>query len=476
VKEEPYGGVAQGDYDATIRHFREIVVENEGFPLLRELAMAMTLLCYNLMERYDDAIAISAPYLRRYPESDELWRSHILYHLADAYYYLERYGDAERFYRQVKEKFPATELEPFASVSIGWTYLHQGRYDEAHWEFERLMKANPNPTVTVLAIYGQGVGYYNRASYDSARAFFSFDEARYAKEELSCRLASELLADNLYYAGLCYERLGYYGDALDAWKRLVSLYIGSDKAPDAAFRIGDLYFRSEAYESAISYLKVVRDNYPQSPLARNAVLLTAQSYYNLGDDEGAQRLYKEFLAAYPKDSLLVLPAMEASYARLARRAPSPDQMAAVLERFLADIPGSSYLPELLYELGGRYYDQGDYRRGVEAFKKLVLSYPTTQQAPLAQLRMAECYESLKDFEAAARTYKEFIDNFSTHPELPRAFYKLGSAYLLLGNERHNRDYFRRALPLFEQVIERFPSSQFCEPARKQLEYCKRMLK
>lgn len=464
------------DYLATIRHFREILVTNEPFPLLRELAMAMILLCYNLMERYDGTTAMATPYLRQYPESDELWRSHILYHLADAYYHLERYGDAERFYRRVKEKFPGSELEPFASVSLGWVYLHQGRYEEAHWEFERLMKENPNPTVTVLALYGRGVGYYNQQNYDSALAFFSFDAAWYEKEGLECRLATELLDENLYYAGLCHERLGWYGSALDAWKRLVSLYIGSDKAADASFRVGELYFRSQDYESAISYLKVVSENYPHSPLARSALLLTAQSYYNLGDDEEAQRVYKEFLTTYPGDSSLVRPAMEASYVRWARRAPSPGQMAEVLERFLTDLPGSSYLPELLYELGQRYFEQGDYKSGIPAFKRVVLSYPTAPQAPLAQLHMAQGHEKLEDWEAAARKYKEFIDNFPAHPELPRALYGLGCAYLMIGSQRHNRHYFRQALPIFEQVIEQFPNSEFAELAKKQQAYCERILR
>lgn len=461
------------DLKGIIQSFNRALSESERFPFLRELIMGEVLFLYNLGENYDTTKAMGRAYLNSNPRAPGEGRGEVLYNLAESYYYTKDYSKAEELFKRIEEEFPHAGLTPFTKVSLGWIYLHQSRWSEAYKEFRSIIDNNPNPTSVVLAIYGTGIVFYNIAYYDSALPFFSFDENAYKNKNIFCALAKDLLDDNLYYAGWCYYRLGYYGDAIDAWKRLTMDYLDSPYTPDAAVCIGDLLFRANLYNDAITYFELGAKKNPEDSIAKIALLELAQSYYNLKEDEKAQEMYEELLRKYPEDSSKILAGMEASLYRQAKTTDDPEALERILKKFKEYIPGNEYLPELNFKLGEMWLEKYDYKKAVEAFRETVFDYPDSPQAPQSQLKLAYCFAKMKDWKATKRAYKDFIRNFPTNENVPFATFYLGVAYATLAKyyPKRRRDYYRKAIQTFDEVIKKFPTTPWAEKAKKQKKDC-----
>lgn len=473
------------DYLPTIKELEAILAQNKNFPLLRDMAMSMTLFSYNLMGDYENTISVGNAYLRQHKkEGSPYWLANILYSLAEGYYYHHDLQSAERLYLQIKTDYSGQEFGEFAKGSLGWVYLNQGRYTEAWGLFKDLIDHSDNPTIRSFAVYGSGISFYYQAVYDTALFFFSFDKERYDSTGLGCALAYDLIDDNLYWAGFCFERLqnpkdtalNYLSAALDCWKKLVSEYPDSPRAAEAAFRIGNLYFRNGEYRNGVSYLKIVVERYPKSPFARDANLQMAQSYFNLGEDREAQRYYKSALGLFPEDSADILAGMDASLYRMAKNTSTAQALEEIVADYSKYLPRSEHLSELRYEMAMRYYNEKNFANAASNFQQVVLTSPNSSLVADAQLHLAYTYDAMKDWVRSAEAYRWFIDNLPGHPALAEVLYRLGLAYEALGDKTGDRNYFRQALETYEKVSKKYPGGEFSTLAGERAAGCKNKLK
>lgn len=58
------------------------------------------------------------------------------------------------------------------------------------------------------------------------------------------------------------------------------------------------------------------------------------------------------------------------------------------------------------------YYRRDYARALPEYQKFVLRYPSSLWAPIAALRIGECYEQMKDWSKAAAAYKQAATTFA----------------------------------------------------------------
>lgn len=481
-----YSKFEDGDYSGALVEFQNIYQFYEDSPL-REPAAAMILLCNNLLGRYGEAVGWGRSYVEGYPEYEEAWedwRARLLFNLADGYYYSGDLVNAEYYYKQVKDRFPYSEVNPLARASLGWIYLHQDRPAEAYTVFRGTLESQ-NVSAVVLSLFGAGVAHYNMARYDSALSYFSFfDEAAYREQGLSCDLASELIDENLYYAGMCYHRLGYYGNAVDLWQRLITEHPASLKARDGALWLGGLYFRAEKYDEAIATFDWLISHFPASPEAEQAQLHKVQAYYNKGDYARARQGAKNLIRTTTNDTLLAGAerVIEMIFYRRAVQAPDPAAMAEAITELRLEIPTSRYLPELYYELGERSLKAEDYKRAVDAFHEVVATAQTEELIQNGKLGIAEAYYRMRDWVRAIEEYKRFAEQYPKHEAVAGAVYYQGVGYYNLGTEYREagdpgwRDYTRHALGLFRKVVEEYPHSELAKEASKHIETCERLLR
>jgi TolA-binding protein len=58
------------------------------------------------------------------------------------------------------------------------------------------------------------------------------------------------------------------------------------------------------------------------------------------------------------------------------------------------------------------YYQRDYARALPEYQQFVLRYPSSSWAPIAALRIGECYEQMKDWPKASAAYKRAAISFA----------------------------------------------------------------
>jgi len=102
------------------------------------------------------------------------------------------------------------------------------------------------------------------------------------------------------------------------------------------------------------------------------------------------------------------------YARQSSAGPESDQASmaarAALTKLVSANRGDASRRALAFAAAFNYYRR-DYARALPEYQKFVLRYPSSSYAPIAALRIGECYEQMKDWPKASAAYKRAAISF-----------------------------------------------------------------
>lgn len=446
------------DYENAARQF-QLILANYGGTALREPAAAMLLLTLNSNQQFEQSLALGTKYINDFPNDTSAWRARTLFNLAEAFYYTEKYSEADRFYQESYSHRQGGDIAPYARLGRAYALYHLGRLDEAQSGFKAVLNARLQDTLfTISAYLGYGYCLFNQKEYLKALDVF---EALINTFPDDPRAA----VPGYFYAGYCYYLMKYYGQAVDAWTNLMNKFPGEGlKVAEAAFRAGDTYFKALEYDRALAAFNFVIERYPFSPFAPASQALIAQCYYNRRQYADAVREYQKFLDLYPSDRQApgVRKSLEMSY-YLAGQEDS-----SVMNEFIRRFPQSEMAAEAQYNRGRELYDQGRYEEAIVELQKTVVNFPASAIAADAQLLTAEAYAQSKRWREAAQAYRKFLDYFPVHEQRLGALFNLGIAYFNAGE-------YKLALAAFEEVINTGGDSEYVDSARKNAEICRQRL-
>jgi tol-pal system protein YbgF len=131
----------------------------------------------------------------------------------------------------------------------------------------------------------------------------------------------------------------------------------------------------------------------------------------------------------------------------------------------ADVKGVSTRAGDLYKDAYETLQKGDAEGARRKFEAFLKQYPNTELSDNAQFWIGEAYYLKKDYEKAILEYEKAITKYPEGDKIPAALYKQALAFLELGDKTNARNIFRK-------VIERFPSSDQAQMAKKKLETIK----
>jgi outer membrane protein assembly factor BamD len=131
---------------------------------------------------------------------------------------------------------------------------------------------NQEPETPAPQLYNQALTYLQAGDLGKAADAFEEVDRQHPYSEYA-RRASVMIAFTNF-------RRGNYDEAVNAAKRYLALYPGSDDASYAHYIIGESYFRQvpditrdqEATENALHEMQIIVDNYPDSEYADDARL------------------------------------------------------------------------------------------------------------------------------------------------------------------------------------------------------------
>lgn len=129
-----------------------------------------------------------------------------------------------------------------------------------------------------------------------------------------------------------------------------------------------------------------------------------------------------------------------------------------------------YLPaEQLIIKGMEEYNVGKYFLALEYFNEILDRYPFSPQAPLAELKAADCNYYLERYLEAAILYKEFEERHPTNEAIPYVMYqKAMSSYQRIDSIDRDVTGARDAIREFEALIRAFPNSPYTQEAKARI--------
>lgn len=118
------------------------------------------------------------------------------------------------------------------------------------------------------------------------------------------------------------------------------------------------------------------------------------------------------------------------------------------------------------------FERGSYKSALQKFEKLKDWYPFSRYAILAELKSADCYYKLGEYDKAIEAYEEFINLHPRNEAVPQCIYHIGLCYFeQIATVDRDQSSAQKALDTFGQLKKHFPESEYTEQAEEKIDTC-----
>jgi len=114
------------------------------------------------------------------------------------------------------------------------------------------------------------------------------------------QVPKELAEDEVYRQAKQAFDQGDSDAARNKFKELIERFPKSERADNAQFWIGEIYYREKWYEKAILEYQKVIENYPKGNKVPASLLKQGFAFLNLGDKANSRLILQELIKKYPK--------------------------------------------------------------------------------------------------------------------------------------------------------------------------------
>lgn len=133
-------------------------------------------------------------------------------------------------------------------------------------------------------------------------------------------------------------------------------------------------------------------------------------------------------------------------------------------------------PEVMANEGIKHLKKKKYDEAIETFEKVRDRYPYSEQALLAQIKVADAYFYKKKYDEALNAYKEFEKLHPTNKAVPYCIYRQGLCYYRQRSTiDRDQTYNQKAMGEFKRLKQKFPDCEYIPKAEKYLAQCRRDL-
>ncbi|HEY6882314.1 MAG TPA: tetratricopeptide repeat protein, partial [Polyangiales bacterium] len=199
--------------------------------------------------------------------------------------------------------------------------------------------------------------------------------------------------------------------------------------PEILFRQGKLYYDRRIYDPAVRMFGELLERFPQSPFAADAGELVLDSFNRAADYENIERWSRKLKSAPAFKSPeaqkrldgLILGAVFKSGEQLAEKGEHQRASEAYL-RASEEFPNDPRAPKALYNAGLELSRAGQLEGADKAWSKLIAKYPGSSEGAQGAEQGAHMYESIAQFEDAARFYQAYAERFPKAEKAEAASY------------------------------------------------------
>lgn len=133
-------------------------------------------------------------------------------------------------------------------------------------------------------------------------------------------------------------------------------------------------------------------------------------------------------------------------------------------------------PDQMAQEGIKQLKKKDYDDAIETFEKMRDRYPYSDQAMLAQIKLADAYFYKKKYDEALQAYREFEKLHPTNKAVPYAVFRQALCYYRQRSTiDRDQTYTFKALQEFRRLKQKFPQCEYIAKAEIYMGHCRRDL-
>ncbi|MGE0083010.1 MAG: outer membrane protein assembly factor BamD [Desulfococcaceae bacterium] len=131
--------------------------------------------------------------------------------------------------------------------------------------------------------------------------------------------------------------------------------------------------------------------------------------------------------------------------------------------------------ELVSE-GMEAFEGRDYRKAIASFEKLRDWYPFSKYAILAELKIADSYYHLEEYEEAVSAYEEFESLHPRNEAVPYVIFQTGNCYFeQMDSTDRDQGVVRKALETYNRLVKQYPDDPYAAKALTNIRDCQKSL-
>jgi tetratricopeptide (TPR) repeat protein len=341
----------------------------------------------------------------------------------------KQYQQAEEICQAIIRDHPSTDHALKAQKKLVILYILMERQDDAQTALDKMVAdfgSHPDLPVDLYGIARQHRTAGNNEKAKSIEQLIAerWPDSVYAKTPLHIPKA-EIFS---------HIRWKKYRKAQMAIDELIADYSGHAYLPGILYDIAGRYKQAGKYTAARSIYSQIVQRYPDHWRARKARLRLANiEILSLVDSGAAQ------------------------------------QALAAIDRLIVDFPGESDLPDLLYEVAGKFKAKEQYQQARDVYQRITQQYPDSPFADKARsdiprMEVLSLIHSGDDG-AAQTAIEKLLTDLSEDQERAKTANWIGYQY-------RRREKYERACQFYQYVVDKWPLSDEGLSAQRNMVLCR----
>ncbi len=428
-----------GDYESAVEYYDKLLSFHKDSPLAVSAQIRIGICYFKLKDYQSSILELNNPSLTNLPPG---MYAQSLYLLANSYYRVQEFNNAEKTYLEIIQNFPVAEIISEVRYGLAWSYFQQKKYNDAYKIFNGLSLGSN--AIAIKSFYWKG------------------EAKRYAGQENEAfeifRQFLETYPDNELAKGVQYQ-LGLLNYNQRKFELAERYLIAAVAAPDRMVRVraltmlGEIELNKKAYDAARKYFESALDikTLPDE-LQNRAMLGLGAALYYLGR-------YKDAV-----EYLSDIDIRDANFERnkvnfyLAENQYSLGNFREALNRYNnVDLNDAELGAGALYGKAYSYFGLKDYENASVQFGEFTKSFSGDKRIVDAKLRLADSYFGSKNYVAAGDVYKGLVNSRQIVLTDPYAYFQYAQALFKAGKSSE-------AVSEFRNLQQKFPSSEFADRA------------
>jgi TolA-binding protein len=355
------------------------------------------------------------------------------YWLGWSYFQLGEYDNAAKEFTNLVSEFPNSPFAPKAILKIGDCYYNLKRYTSATVSYKSIIKKSPGTAAAAVAEYGIIQTFYSQEDYDEFAVRSKEFIKKYPENELGAIILLQLAEH--------YSDEDKSNEAALVYKDMAKMYPKSDLADDALYKSGRILYKARDNEEALKNFLTVLKKYPDSNLMNENNYYLANTYFALGKYQSAIKYYGLTTENMADTDIAKESFKKASdaYIRLNNYKKAAKELINAAKMFDED----PFNKRTYIKVGDIFFDNNDYDIAISYYKK---SLDSTYQGVgvNAQMKIADSYYAMSDFETALLEYLKIIYLHKSEKEfVDDAYFKIGGLYVMLGKKEEAKKIYLR---------------------------------